>query len=154
MLSPNIKKILDNHEFVIVATSDGKGTPNAAPMFLVKTEDRLIYLVDYTMGTTYRNLKANPQVSVSISDHETLIGFKFNGHVKLLQEGPVYKKIVEAFKEKTLTLSIERILSGIRRKKSHGGFEVQLPEKFVVYEIHIEEVVEIEPGGLIKKLSE
>ena len=57
MFTDELIKLLEKHEFISVATCDFKGRPNAVPKFLLKVEGDFIYLVDYTIGTTWKNLK-------------------------------------------------------------------------------------------------
>ena len=78
MISDDLKNLLDQQSFLIIATSSKDGMPNAAPMFLVKVDEKYIYLTDYTMGTTWRNLKENPRISTSISDKKSLYRFSYS----------------------------------------------------------------------------
>ena len=71
MLPKKIKELLENREFISVATCDFKGRPNAAPKFFLKFEHNFIYLVDYTIGMTWENLKVNPKASLSLMDPDT-----------------------------------------------------------------------------------
>jgi predicted pyridoxine 5'-phosphate oxidase superfamily flavin-nucleotide-binding protein len=150
MLSTKIAQFLKNREFISVATCDFKGRPNAAPKFLLKLEDNFIYLVDYTISRTWENLKVNPQASLSFIDPDTLIGYQINGSVKIIDKGPEYDKILIELREREIDLSTKRIVEGIYRGKGHESFEVTLPERFVVFKIKVEEVVEIGHRGDLK----
>ncbi len=150
MLSTKIAQFLKNREFISVATCDFKGRPNAAPKFLLKLEDNFIYLVDYTISRTWENLKVNPQASLSFIDPDTLVGYQINGSVKIIDKGPEYDKILIELREREIDLSTKRIVEGIYRGKGHESFEVTLPERFVVFKIKVEEVVEIGHRGDLK----
>jgi predicted pyridoxine 5'-phosphate oxidase superfamily flavin-nucleotide-binding protein len=150
MLSTKIAQFLKNREFISVATCDFKGRPNAAPKFLLKLEDNFIYLVDYTISRTWENLKVNPQASLSFIDPDTLVGYQINGSVKIIDKGPEYDKILIELREREIDLSAKRIVEGIYRGKGHESFEVTLPERFVVFKIKVEEVVEIGHRGDLK----
>jgi len=146
-----IKHLLEKQSFLIVATADTGGQPNAAPMFFIHADDKYLYLVDYTMGQTYRNIKANPRVSISVSDMETLSGFKMTGAVKILTQGPVYAKIYSRFEQKTVDLSVKRVIKGIRESKSHKHFEAGIPSAVVIYQINVKELTEINAQGKIER---
>ncbi|MCX5711049.1 MAG: pyridoxamine 5'-phosphate oxidase family protein [Candidatus Omnitrophica bacterium] len=147
----NISKILEGREFVSVATCDFKGRPNAAPKFLLKIENSFLYLIDYSFGHTWENLKINPRVSVSFVDTETLMGYQLNGAVDIIKNGPVYQAICEDVIAKEIDLSAKRIIEGVSTERSHKNFEISMSEKFLVYKINIEEVVQIGTSGELKR---
>jgi uncharacterized pyridoxamine 5'-phosphate oxidase family protein len=151
MIPKKIIELLKQREFISVATSDFKGRPNVAPKFILKFEDKYLYLVDYVRGTTYDNLKANPRVSISIMDVDSLIGYQINGAVEVMDKGKDFEKALEEFKQREIDLSVKRIIEGIDRGKSHGSFELSLPESAVIFKVKIEEVVEIGSKGELRK---
>jgi len=151
MLSTKIAKLLENREFVDVATCDFSGRPNAAPKFILKFENNFIYLVDYTIGTTWENLKINPRVSLSFMEPDTLVGYQINGSVEIIDKGPEYNSLLSEFKRKEIDLSIKRVIEGVYRGKGHKTFEVSLPERFVVFKVKLEDIAEIGPRGELKR---
>lgn len=151
MITKKITELLKNKEFVSVASCDLIGHPNAAPKFLLKVENNFIYLIDYTIGRTWENLKINPQVSLSFADMDSLNGYQVNGSVEIISEGEAYKKIVKELHDKEISLSSKRIVEGLYRGKKHENFEVIIPEKFIIFKIKIEEAVEICPCGELKR---
>ena len=50
-----------------------------------------------------------------------------------------------------INLSVERVIEGVCREKTHASFEVAIPEDFVIFKVKIEEVVEIGPRGDLKR---
>ena len=68
MLTEKISDFLKRRSFISVATCDFNGRPNAVPKFLLKIDDDYIYLVDYTFGRTYENLKINSKVSLAFME--------------------------------------------------------------------------------------
>ncbi|MBU1125843.1 MAG: pyridoxamine 5'-phosphate oxidase family protein [Candidatus Omnitrophica bacterium] len=147
-----IKSLLKNRDFISVATADLSGRPNAAPKFLLKIEDTVIHLIDYTKGRTWENLKNNPQVSLSFMDTESLHGYQINGNVAIIEKGLVYKAICQELLEKEIALSTKRILEGVTQEKAHQSFEVGISDEVVIFKITIEEIIEIGPSGE-KKIS-
>ena len=75
MINKNVKTLIESREFIRVVSCDLEGRPNAAPKFLLKVETNYIYLVDYIIGRTFRNLNVNPRVSLSLFDNFTLMGY-------------------------------------------------------------------------------
>ena len=147
----NISRVLADREFVSVATCDFDGRPNAAPKFMLKIENNLLYLIDYSFGRTLENLKINPRVSISFMNTEALMGYQMNGAIEIIKEGPVYKAICEDLIAKEIDLSAKRIIEGVSTERTHKNFEISMSDKFLVYKVNIEEVVQIGPDGEIKR---
>ena len=87
MLFKELCELLESRQFISVATCNFEGVPNAAPKFLMKVENQSIYMIDYTVGMTWENLKINPRVSLSVSDAETFKCYKIDGTVEIIEEG-------------------------------------------------------------------
>jgi predicted pyridoxine 5'-phosphate oxidase superfamily flavin-nucleotide-binding protein len=146
-------KILKAREFITMATADKKGKPNAAPKLLLKIDGRIVYFVDYSIGKTAENLKVNPEVSLSFIDIHSLLGYRLNGKVEVIEKGKVRDHYLKEVREKEIELSVERIVKGVREGKSHKAFELVSPEHFLIYKVRIGEGCEISPRGVIKRES-
>jgi predicted pyridoxine 5'-phosphate oxidase superfamily flavin-nucleotide-binding protein len=144
-------ELLKKREFVSVATCDLEGRPNAAPKFVLKLENHFIYLVDYSIGRTSQNLGINPRISISFMDSNTLMGYQLNGPVEVINKGQEYDVLVKELSQKELELSTKRIIEGVTNGKSHEGFELNLSEKFIIFKVIVEEIVEIASSGTLKR---
>ena len=151
MISKNVKELIESREFISVASCDLKARPNAAPKFLLKVEKDHIYLVDYIIGQTFKNLQVNPQVSLSFIDSNTLIGYQINGKVEFIDSGAEYKSILKELQNKQIDLSTKRVMDGVVKGQAHKAYEVASPEEFVILKIKVEEVVEISPSGTLRR---
>jgi predicted pyridoxine 5'-phosphate oxidase superfamily flavin-nucleotide-binding protein len=151
MISKDIKALIESREFISVASCDLEAKPNAAPKFLLKVEGNYIYLVDYVFGRTFKNLQINPRASLSFIDNNTLIGYQLNCKVEIIEKGLEYENIQKDLQHKQIDLSIKRVIEGVAKGQSHKSFEVASPEKFVIFKIKVEEVVEIRPSGVLKR---
>ena len=151
MIAERLEKLLRNVTFIDIATCDFEGRPNVAPKFLLKQDKDLIYLVDYTIGRTYRNLKINPRVSLPAMDLNTLIGYQINGVGEMLKEGKEHKQLSKELRERVKKLSVERLVEGIKSAKPHQSFEIVFPKRVEIFKIKVEEVVEIGPSGELKR---
>ncbi len=56
-------------------------------------------------------------------------------------------------REKEIELSVDRVVKGVQDGESHKDFELENPERFLVYKVNIEEGCEITPRGVIKQES-
>ncbi|MCX5701061.1 MAG: pyridoxamine 5'-phosphate oxidase family protein [Candidatus Omnitrophica bacterium] len=150
-MNKKIHSLLKSREFVSVATCDFDGLPNAAPKFLLKIEDNFVFLVDYTIGKTARNLRVNPKISISFMDTDSLIGYQLNGSVKVIDSGGEYELFVRDLLQKEIDLSARRIVEGVTKEKSHKSFELSIPDTFVIFKVKIEEVVEMSSSGILRR---
>ncbi|MFA5144198.1 MAG: pyridoxamine 5'-phosphate oxidase family protein [Candidatus Omnitrophota bacterium] len=151
MLPKELADLLETREFISVATCDFDGHPSAAPKFILKREGNYIYLVDYVIGMTWKNLKANPQVSMSIVDTRTLKGYQLNGKVKIMSRGKLYNKMRKEMMDKEVRLTTQHIIDEVRGHPTHDTFEILISEKFVIFEVKLEEVIEIDIHGELKR---
>lgn len=150
MLTEIINESLKNREFITVATCDLQARPNSVPKLLLKVEGDFIYLVDYTIGRTYDNLKVNPRACLSFVNTDTLKCYQINGDVEIISQGKLYGEIAGQVSQKQINLSIERVLMGVSSGKSHQNFELLVAsKKFVVFKIKMEEVVQVDYGGAV-----
>ncbi|MCX5695747.1 MAG: pyridoxamine 5'-phosphate oxidase family protein [Candidatus Omnitrophica bacterium] len=150
-MNKRIAELLKFREFVSVATCDFNGRPNAAPKFLLKIEDNVVYLVDYIIGTTFHNLSLNPKISISFMDTHSLVGYQLNGLVKIIESGPEYDLLVKDLLQREVDLSARRIVEGVTRGKAHEDFELNMSENFVIFKVKIEEIVEMVSSGILKR---
>lgn len=147
MPTRDIAVLIKDMEFISVATCDHRGRPNAAPKFLLKYEDGYIYLVDYTIGTTWKNLKVNPRISMSFMDPATLTGYQINGFVQIIDKGPLYEKLRKEMMDKAVRLTARHIVEHVRGTASHEALEVAIREKFIIFKVRAKEVVVIGHKG-------
>ena len=138
-------------EFVSVATCDFEGRPNAASKFLLKVDQKHVYLIDYIIGRTFQNLKINPRASISFLDADSLIGYQLNGRAVIIDSGAEFERILKELHQRQIDLSTKRIIEGVTKGKVHEGFEVSIPENFVILKFGIEEVVEMGADGIIRR---
>lgn len=150
-LTDEILELLINKAFITVATCDLKGIPNAAPKLFLKYEEGSIYLVDYSFGRTWENLKMNARASLSLMNKDRLTGYQINGLIELIKQGPLCEEAFKELKEKEISLSVERIIEGVQRGKRHESFELEIPKKFVIYKLNVQEMAEISPSGSVNR---
>lgn len=151
MLTPEIMQVLENSEFIHIATSDFNGKPNAAPKFVLKFDEQNIYLVDYTIGMTYDNVKINPRASISLVDPGSLTGYQLNGPVEIIDKGKDYNALRKEMLKKEIRLTAKRIIDDVRGVAKYDSFEVCITERFVILRFKVDEIVEIGAKGTLKR---
>jgi predicted pyridoxine 5'-phosphate oxidase superfamily flavin-nucleotide-binding protein len=150
LMLEDLKKFLLNKGFVSAGTCDLKGQPNAAPKYVIKIEGGFIYLADYVMGLTFRNLKINPRISISTLDIKTLQGWVINGTVKIITKGPQYKKLLKAMAAQEVRHSARRIIEDVKGLRNYDSYEMSFPEKVVIFKVKCEKITKIGIDGKLQ----
>jgi len=148
-----LRKLLEGREFIAVATCDKALRPNSAPKFILKVDGHTVYLVDYTIGMTWKNITANPRVSLSFMDHAILMGYQLNGTVTIIQKGRVYEKMCKEMIDKEIRLTAQHIIEEVRGKARHEQFEVGITERFIILKVSVREIVQIGHRGDITRMK-
>jgi uncharacterized protein len=96
-INDEMKKLLNDTNIWVLATSETGGMPNAVPIFYTSVlDDTRLMLVDNFMKKTLSNIQANPKVSVSVWKEKT--GYQFKGTASIETSGVNFdagKKMVQ-----------------------------------------------------------
>ena len=152
MLADHARKLINQIKncAINVATSDKSQYPNAAVKLFIKMEGDCIYLADFSMGSTWRNLKDNPQLSLAFEDIETSKGYRINGKVEIIESGDEYDGLASEVREKETEIVVNRVLEGLQRNKRYEGHLINTSDKFVIYKVKIDKIVEFGPSGALR----
>jgi len=98
-ITAEMKKIAEKTKGFALATVTKDGEPHVIPVGFGKvlSDDELL-LVDVFMGRTIENIKANPTVSVSVWDYDSLQGYEFKGKARIETSGKVFDESVKMVK--------------------------------------------------------
>jgi predicted pyridoxine 5'-phosphate oxidase superfamily flavin-nucleotide-binding protein len=88
MLTPDMKRIIQEQRLGFVATADLDGTPNVSPKgtFIV-LDDKTIAFGEIRSPGTIRNLRANPRIEVNFVDPFVRKGYRFAGTAAVVERG-------------------------------------------------------------------
>jgi len=88
MLTPEMKRVIEEQRLGFVATVAPDGTPNVSPKgTFVVLDDRTIAFGDIRSPGTMRNLRVNPRIEVNFVDVFTRRGYRFAGLATLVERG-------------------------------------------------------------------
>jgi uncharacterized protein len=88
MLTPDMKRIIEEQLLGFVATTAPDGTPSVSPkatFFVV--DDRTIAFGDIRSPGTIRNLRTNPRIEINFVDPFVRKGFRFAGTAIVAERG-------------------------------------------------------------------
>ena len=88
MLTPDMKRIIQEQRLGFVATADPNGAPNVSPKgtFIVLDDDTIAFGEIRSPGTI-RNLRANPRIEVNFVDPFVRKGYRFAGTAIVVDRG-------------------------------------------------------------------
>ena len=88
MLTPDMKRIIEEQRLGFVATAGADGTPNVSPKgTFVVLDDETIGFGEIRSPGTVRNLRANPRVEVNFVDPFVRKGYRFAGTATVVERG-------------------------------------------------------------------
>ena len=88
MLTPDMKRIIEEQRLGFVATAAADGTPNVSPKgTFVVLDDRTIAFGEIRSPGTIRNLRANPRIEVNFVDVFVRKGYRFAGMATIVENG-------------------------------------------------------------------
>ena len=135
MLTPDMRRVIEEQRLGFVATAAPDGTPNVSPKgTFVVLDDRTIAFGDIRSPGTMRNLRANPRIEVNFVDVFTRRGYRFAGLATLVERGdaafdPLLVKLRSALSSRIrtiVTISVTRALPLTSPAYDDGTTEAEL----------------------------
>jgi predicted pyridoxine 5'-phosphate oxidase superfamily flavin-nucleotide-binding protein len=88
MLTPDMKRIVEEQRLGFVATAAADGTPNVSPKgTFVVLDDSTIAFGEIRSPGTIRNLRDNPRIEVNFVDPFVRRGYRFAGTARVIERG-------------------------------------------------------------------
>ena len=99
MLTPDMKRIVEEQRLGFVATADAAGMPNVSPKgtFAV-LDDTTLAFCDLRSPNTIRNLRTNPRIEVNFVDPFVRKGYRFAGTATIVERNdPAFLTLADHF---------------------------------------------------------
>ena len=111
VLTPDMKRVVEQQRLGFVATVCPNGTPNLSPKgtTAVWGDDHLIFANIRSPGTL-ANLRQNANVEVNVVDPFVRKGYRFKGVASILESGPLYDKLLAFYRERGSQFAIREIV--------------------------------------------
>ncbi|MBN2482755.1 MAG: pyridoxamine 5'-phosphate oxidase family protein [Candidatus Omnitrophica bacterium] len=151
LFTKEIMDFLRRQVFLFIGTSDKRGRPHTSAKPLLKIEDNYIYLVDFVVGRTYKNIKRNPKISLSAVDMNKVIGYQLYGRAEVIDKGDVFRQLSGEMNSKQVRLATERVIQGVRKSTRSLVDELISLKTVSILKIRIKEVSQIKPSGDITR---
>ena len=111
ILTPDMKRIVEQQRLGFVATVCADGTPNLSPKgtTAVWDDDHLVFANIRSDGTL-ANLRRNPSVEVNVVDPFVRKGYRFKGVAAILGAGPLYDEALAFYRQRGSRNAIREIV--------------------------------------------
>lgn len=97
-LNEKVTTIISNPASLMYVSTCADNVPNVVPVGLKSVEDGKIIIGDILLNTTLKNISANSNIALAVSDTKTMTGYQIKGTVEYFTEGKYvdsYKAIAE-----------------------------------------------------------
>ena len=149
-LTEDVIDFFHKQSFVVVATLDKKGFPHSACKGIVKINRKgRAYLLDLYKGQTFKNLKQNPNISITAVDEHKFRGYSLKGKAKIAKREKLSSHVITAWEKRITQRITQRVLkniSGVHGHPRHPEILMPKPEYMIVMDV--EEVVDLTPHHL------
>ena len=131
-----IKEFIEKQGIFAVGTIGANNLPNVSPRIFFRVDEDVIYWLDFFKHKSYKNIQANPWVTISVFNKDDLRGFQFRGIVTFIMDEPIKLEIKESIIKKILEKNSSEKIKKLSVKK-----EVQVIqfEPKVCYSLNPEE---------------
>jgi len=111
---PNeIREFIEDQGIFVVGTVGANNLPNISPRIFFRVDENMIYWIDFFKHKSYKNIKVNPWVTISVFNKDELKGFQFRGIVSFITDEPrkseIKELIVKKILEKNLSKKIKKL---------------------------------------------
>jgi len=151
-LPEEVVNFFQNQGFVIVNTIDARGCPHSSCKGIVKiSHNGKVFLLDLYRAETYKNLKNNPQVSITAVNEHKFHGFCLKGKAVRLAEEKFNTSLSRAWEERITTRITQRLLKNVRGEAGIAHHpEALLPKPEYLIVMDVEEIIDLTPQHLKK----
>lgn len=154
-LSPPIISLLEKQGYVIVSTLDPKGKIHCAAKGIAGIEKRgVVYLIDLFRKKTFSNLKRNATVSITSVDEHQFVGYTLKGEAKIVERDKIEDHIIKKWENRVVQRVSNRLIKNLKEEKAASHHPESLfPQPQYLIEVDIEEIVDLTPPHLKKKIN-
>ena len=111
ILTPDMRRVVDQQRLGFAATVCPDGTPNLSPKGTTAAwdDDHLVF-ADICSPQTIANLRANPAIEINVVDPIARKGYRFKGTATILTGGELFDRILAWFRARGTQSPIRSIV--------------------------------------------
>lgn len=147
----NFMKHKKELKVISVASCDTSGKPNSAAKMLVDiTKPNKVFFLDYRFTQTFKNITANPKLSVSFLDDDSFTGYRLTGTAEILYSDVDFEMAKKSWEKRLIGYEADRIVKRLKGQYSTKEAEMSLPKDFVIVEFLADEAAVIKPDRVLR----
>jgi len=150
-ISEDIVAFILKQGYSIVSTVNKKGKIHCTAKGIVGIEpEGRIFIIDLFRHSTYKNLKENKTISITVIEERSFRGYTFQGTAKIVAHNDMEDHILTKWEAAIIRRITNRMIKGVQRGvKSPGHFEAALPHKpKYLIEVDVESIIDLSPPNL------
>ena len=149
-LTDDIVQFFERQNFVIVSTVERDGSLNNSCKGIVEiSKGGRVYLLDLYKKRTFKNLRQNPNISITAVDEHKFKGYCLKGKARITRPDELKPHVLKAWEEKITSRITQRVLKNIRGEKGHPRHpEANLPKPEYVIVMEVKDVIDLTPHHL------
>jgi hypothetical protein len=142
---PNdIKKFIEEQGIFVVGTMGLNNLPNVSPRIFFRVDEDVIYWLDFFRHKSFKNIQANPWVTISVFNKDDLKGFQFRGIVSYIENETIKSEIKKSIIKKTLEKNSSEKIKKLSEKNEVKVIQF---EPKVCYSLNPEEFTDMYIGS-------
>ena len=111
ILTEDMRRLVRQQRLAYFATVCPDGSPNLSPKgSIISLDDARLAFLDLGSPGTLANIRANPSMEICLVDNFTRKGYRFKGKATIVNDGPVFQEILNAY----AGTAVERLISTVR----------------------------------------
>jgi len=111
VITREIKNFLNLQKLGYVATVSSDGKPNISPKgTIIGWSSEILAFADIRSPDTMKNLIDNPNVEINVIDPLLRKGYLFQGTARILQDGTLYREILNHYRQNGIKSPINSII--------------------------------------------
>lgn len=149
-LPQNIISCLERQKIAIISTLDAKKRIHCSVKGIVGIEPQgKVYIIDLYCRNTFKNLKKDPTISVTVVDEARFEGYTLKGKAKIVARDKIEDHIMKGWEAKVIERISSRVIKNIQvsRKTRHHP-ESRMPQPRYLIAIEVKDIVDLIPSHL------
>lgn len=145
---------LERQSFVIVSTIDQDSRIHCSAKGIVGIDkEGRIYLFDLYKRATYRNIQANPTMSITAVNEREFEGCSLKGKAAIVKRDEVEDHIMKKWEKRIVRRISERLIKNVQEDKQSAHPEAHLPPPQYLIVMEVFDIVDLTPAHIRAHLS-
>ncbi len=146
-----VKSFLEKQHFAIVSSIEANNSLHTSAKGIIDINSKgKIFVLDLYKGQTYKNIKKNPNVTLTAIDDYKYTGYSIQGKAKITRENTISDKKMKAWHDNLAKRIARRVIRHVKNEVSgyEGIPEARFPIPKHLIEIDVEKIVDLAPHKL------